>query len=234
MALEHVLQTRGWQGLWCGLVPTLLRVGVGMGVYFFCLNQLGAGPRDRAKRQKSSSFLLFSSGFVSRSVAALLVQPLTVIKTRFEAGDRAYGKGALRNLIGIARKERMKGLFRGVIPTVMRDAPFSGIYLLLYTNLTRLLSAPSSPLPSDTPRSAFQGLLAGTYPPTHTHNDTNTPTSHTPYRYYCPPRTHIHPHTHTFSFEPRGTPSNTTTTAPRTRTRARAHAHLGLPCLVIP
>lgn len=31
MALQHVLETRGWTGLWCGLVPTVLRVGVGMG-----------------------------------------------------------------------------------------------------------------------------------------------------------------------------------------------------------
>lgn len=143
MALQHVVANRGWTGLWCGMVPTVLRVGVGMGVYFFCLNRLGAGPLDSSSSPRSSSassLLLFSSGVISRSMAALIVQPLTVIKTRFEAGDRAYGKGVVRNLVGILKRERLRGLFRGVIPTVLRDAPFSGIYLLIYTRLSRLVN----------------------------------------------------------------------------------------------
>ena len=142
LALQHVVANRGWTGLWCGLVPTVLRVGVGMGVYFFCLNRLGAGPRDSSSPQTKSvsSLLLFSSGAVSRGMAALIVQPLTVIKTRFEAGDRAYGKGVFRNLVGILKRERLRGIFRGVIPTILRDAPFSGIYLLIYTRLSKLVS----------------------------------------------------------------------------------------------
>jgi hypothetical protein len=31
MALHHIVETRGWTGLWSGMVPTVLRVGLGMG-----------------------------------------------------------------------------------------------------------------------------------------------------------------------------------------------------------
>ena len=148
LALQHVLTTRGYRGLWCGLVPTIWRVGVGMGVYFYGLSALGAAPRNSSspeQKPSSSSLALFSSGFISRAMASFAVQPLTVIKTRFEAGDRSFGQGVIRNLIGIARTEQgVRGLFRGIVPTMLRDAPFSGIYVLLYTRILRLLNPPST------------------------------------------------------------------------------------------
>jgi solute carrier family 25, member 38 len=174
LALQHVLATRGYRGLWCGLVPTIWRVGVGMGVYFYGLSALGAAPRNSsspAQKPSTSSLALFSSGFISRAMASFAVHPLTVIKTRFEAGDRSFGQGVIRNLIGIARTEQgVRGLFRGIVPTMLRDAPFSGIYVLLYTRILLLVNPPSTDggsagVGSVLPRPVITfmtGILAGT------------------------------------------------------------------------
>ena len=51
----------------------------------------------------------------------------------------------VQNIAGIVRQEGVRGLMRGAYPTILRDAPYSGIYLLMYTQISRLLG-PDGPL----------------------------------------------------------------------------------------
>jgi hypothetical protein len=53
-------------------------------------------------------------------------------------------------LVHIARTERLPGLFSGLGSTILRDAPFSGLYLLMYTRLKRVVEE-SKLLPPATP-----------------------------------------------------------------------------------
>ena len=64
---------------------------------------------------------------------------MTVIKTRLEGGV-AYAN-VLSGLAHVARTERLAGLFTGVWPTVLRDAPYSGLYLMLYETLRPRVAA---------------------------------------------------------------------------------------------
>ncbi|EKX45430.1 hypothetical protein GUITHDRAFT_108697 [Guillardia theta CCMP2712] len=110
-----------------------------MGIYFFCLNHLHVPVVLESNKgmlqqpQQQSSLTIFSVGFFARGLAAAAVMPFTVVKTRFEAGDRWYGNGIIQTLRGIARAEHPTALFRGFLPTILRDSPFSGVYLLLYS-----------------------------------------------------------------------------------------------------
>ena len=68
-----------------------------------------------------------ASGF-ARALASTLLCPVTIVKTRMEYS----GKGAVNYrdtwhaLLTIAKAEGPRGLFRGLVPTVMTNAPFSG------------------------------------------------------------------------------------------------------------
>lgn len=63
--------------------------------------------------------------------------PVTVVKTRMEYGGPgvpAY-RGTLHALGTIARTEGLRGLYRGLGPTILSNAPFSAIYYMFYTRL---------------------------------------------------------------------------------------------------
>lgn len=66
--------------------------------------------------------------------------PVTVLKVRYESDYYAY-----RSLLGagrdIVRTEGFRGLFAGFGATAARDAPYAGLYVLIYEQLKRRLSS---------------------------------------------------------------------------------------------
>ncbi|XP_036777592.2 mitochondrial glycine transporter isoform X2 [Manis pentadactyla] len=130
--LSTVVRTESLSGLWKGMTPSIVRCIPGIGVYFGTLYSLKQYFLQGCPPTCLESVLL---GMVSRSVAGVCVSPITVIKTRYESGRFGYESiyAALRS---IYCSEGHRGLFSGLTATLLRDAPFSGIYLMFY-NQTR-------------------------------------------------------------------------------------------------
>lgn len=75
-----------------------------------------------------------SLGIAARTLSGSLLIPITVIKTRYESGVYKYqSMGEALRLI--YKYEGIKGLSSGLAPTLLRDAPYSGLYLMFYTQL---------------------------------------------------------------------------------------------------
>ncbi|KAJ5107899.1 Mitochondrial glycine transporter [Penicillium angulare] len=142
------------RGLWRGTLPSALRTGFGSALYFTSLNalrqtvaQTNAPLLTNATQTKSSSALPklsntanLATGAVARVAAGFVMMPVTVIKVRYESDYYAY-----RSLIGagrdIVRTEGFRGLFAGFGATAARDAPYAGLYVLIYEQLKRRLTS---------------------------------------------------------------------------------------------
>ena len=68
--------------------------------------------------------------------------PFTVVKTRMESGAFTY-RSVGAALASILRAEGVRGLARGLGPTLARDVPFSSLYLAFYDLLKKKVRSPS-------------------------------------------------------------------------------------------
>ncbi|GBN72280.1 Mitochondrial glycine transporter [Araneus ventricosus] len=133
----QVLKNEKMIGLWRGTLPSIMRCVPGVGMYFSSLHwlQTNYGSEDPSPVES------ICFGVLARSFAGATLLPVTVLKTRYESGVYAYNSLS-EALCKIYRLEGRKGLFSGLVPTLLRDAPFSGIYLMFYTQTKKMV--PSS------------------------------------------------------------------------------------------
>lgn len=153
----YVIRTEKLQGLWRGITPSLTRTVPGIGVYFCSLHTIRShfGSTDPHPLES------LAIGGTARSISGLSMLPFTVIKTRFESGQFKEYKGITEALIMIYKKEGLKGLFSGTSATLLRDAPFSGLYLMFYSQTKKFVKT-SGLAEQQTPVTIFScGVIAG-------------------------------------------------------------------------
>lgn len=81
------------------------------------------------------------AGGLSRALAGVVLSPISLIKTRLEATG-SFGLQGRNNIYTVARdivaKDGVRGLWRGCVPSVLSNAPFSAIYFSVYSYLKSL------------------------------------------------------------------------------------------------
>lgn len=176
-AARWMVRYEGIGSLWKGTTASLIRVAPGTGLYFAHLNVLSTAYRSGRNLERPLSPLETGCiGFLSRASVALLSCPVSVVKTRLEyqsSSEKLY-HGTWDAFLKIFRYEHPRAFWTGLWPTVMRDAPFSMLYIGCYAWLRRQLAAgtgpwalsaaasPGSPWRADMiVLSALSGLLAG-------------------------------------------------------------------------
>jgi len=122
-----VVKTERLRGLWKGVTPSVVRTVPGVGLYFSVLNTVKA-KLDIAQPTALQNLMI---GGASRTLAGSILLPFTVIKARYESGFFGY-TGVTNAFFAIYRQEGVRGLWSGMCATVLRDAPFSGLYLMFY------------------------------------------------------------------------------------------------------
>ncbi|KAL4647967.1 solute carrier family 25 member 38 isoform X1 [Arapaima gigas] len=131
----NVVRTEKVLGLWKGVSPSFVRCIPGVGIYFSTFYSLKQHFFPERAPNAGEAVLL---GAGARSVAGVCMLPVTVIKTRFESGQYNYRSvlGALRSVYEL---EGPRALFSGLTATLLRDAPFSGIYVMFYSQTKKSL-----------------------------------------------------------------------------------------------
>lgn len=152
---EVVTRQGGVLGLWRGLGPSLARTVPGVGLYFSSVTWLRENICDTRPTCVQSVLV----GGLARGFAGSVLIPATVIKTRLESGLYSYN-GVVSALKHIIKTEGVRGLTAGLGPTLARDVPFSGLYLMFYEQLKQQLTFSCSTSTAPTLAGLGAGLLA--------------------------------------------------------------------------
>jgi len=150
-AFMDIVHTRGFQGLYSGLSPTLVEIipyaGLQFGTYD-TFKRWGMAWNHRysntAAEDNLSSFQLFLCGLAAGTCAKLVCHPLDVVKKRFQIeglqrhpryGARVEHR-AYRNMPDamqrIFRLEGWAGLYKGIIPSTVKAAPAGAVTFVAY------------------------------------------------------------------------------------------------------
>ena len=81
----------------------------------------------------------FFIGALAKTISDALTFPLNLIKTRYESEFYSYKSlsHAFKTIFG---SEGIRGLYRGLAPTLIRDVGYSGVYFVLYTKIKMSLN----------------------------------------------------------------------------------------------
>jgi len=149
-----IYQNEGVRAFWKAAAPTFCRVAPGAALYFSLLQTFQSVPPPRfavqgrdmgGKEGRQAPYPVWyntACSATARACTAFILSPTTVLKTRMEmsavpisglgTAPPAANLGMIALARDIFRKEGVCAFWRGVIPTLVRDVPFSSIYFPAY------------------------------------------------------------------------------------------------------
>ena len=132
-----IVRYEGVKQLWRGTSVSLLRAVPGVALYFTSLQSLQVlfSPMFTSNQPSWAQGLLL--GGTARSFVGITLLPLTVLKVNYEAERRLLASVRLR---GFLKSVTHNGaLWRGLIPTLLRDTPYSALYYAFYSQFRKII-----------------------------------------------------------------------------------------------
>eukprot|EP01025_Chloroclados_australasicus_P062391 TRINITY_DN8196_c0_g1_i1.p1 TRINITY_DN8196_c0_g1~~TRINITY_DN8196_c0_g1_i1.p1 ORF type:complete len:342 (+),score=20.26 TRINITY_DN8196_c0_g1_i1:85-1026(+) len=122
-AIQTIWRAEGVRGLYAGIVPSILASGVSWGLYWTVYQAFKARSSQNSGDWRSH----FSSAVQASMMGILITNPLWVVRTRLmlqvryrglNSGAQEY-HGIVHCFYSIARKEGIKGFYKGIVPALM-------------------------------------------------------------------------------------------------------------------
>ncbi|KAF9120573.1 hypothetical protein BGW39_011265 [Mortierella sp. 14UC] len=158
--VKKIARYEGASSLWRGLSPTLAMSIPATIIYFVGYDYLKDVLSEEAAAlspgmvfgktfiydYRESLAPLVAGGF-ARTVAATVISPLELFRTRMQSvhtdtkGNAGLFRGVSQGIVAMVRTEGALSLWRGLAPTLWRDVPFSAIYWVGYENIKKRIVA---------------------------------------------------------------------------------------------
>ena len=131
--IKQIFHLEGPRGFFRGGLLGVGKSTLGAGIFFTGLENVHGLTQDLRKiKYIHSGFIDFLDAGLSKIVTTFLVNPITVLKTRFEVVGINEYKSIKDAIKSIYMNEGAKGFYKGILATMIRDVPYSGIQYSSY------------------------------------------------------------------------------------------------------
>jgi len=147
--LRNIFQNEGFNGIYAGVKPTLIMSIPNTILYFSAYEEISNRLRKKFANNEiwENTAVPLISGSIARIIATTSTAPLELIRTRQAVPSKSKvsypeGKNSLslkQEFSILIKNQGISSLFRGLAPTLLRDAPFSALYWLCLEKFRRIL-----------------------------------------------------------------------------------------------
>uniref|UniRef100_A0A1B6M4R4 Mitochondrial thiamine pyrophosphate carrier n=2 Tax=Graphocephala atropunctata TaxID=36148 RepID=A0A1B6M4R4_9HEMI len=151
--LKTIVKEEGFRGLWRGLTPTLLQIGPLSGLQFAIFNFLKRALQDVEWLGKNGSLTVTGTmvaGSVSGFTAKVITYPMDLSRKRlqlqgFQRARIGFGKNfsctSLTTCLSeTVRAETYSGLFKGLLPSLLKASIVNALIFTFYEKTRSILS----------------------------------------------------------------------------------------------
>lgn len=144
--LKHIGKTQGITGLWRGFIPTIAASIPAASFYYIGYEYIRDTLSPILARNKSVNYNIqkltyvnpeslspLISGSLARMVTGVALSPVELIRTRLQSNLCGSSISEVCfDLKTLTRNHGISSLWKGLLPTLFRDVPFSAIYWSIY------------------------------------------------------------------------------------------------------
>nr|CDJ87713.1 Mitochondrial substrate solute carrier and Small-subunit processome and Transcription factor E2F dimerisation partner (TDP) domain containing protein [Haemonchus contortus] len=148
-AFVKITRNEGIRSLWSGLSPTLVMAVPATVFYYSLYDRLVTHFQYKLRCRRKLSpekicppdwMAAMFAGAMARTAAGTIVSPLEMIRTKMQSEQLNYRDIGQALRVTISTRG-ISGFYLGLLPTLLRDIPFSAIYWAAYDTLKRRLLA---------------------------------------------------------------------------------------------
>ena len=133
VVVEMYKANGGIKVFWNGLTPSICRSVPVVAIYFTSIELF---RNLNFKNRSYEYFTLFLTGAAARTIADVSMFPLSLIKTHYES-DLYKHKNMITAFKTVITENGVRGLYKGLSPTLLRDINYSGIHYMIYSILKK-------------------------------------------------------------------------------------------------
>jgi len=131
--IKEIFHKEGFKGFFRGGLTSLGKSTLSAGVFFTGLENVHVLTNHlRDIKSIPPNLIDFFNACCSRTLTTLTINPMNVIKTRFEVVGSNQYNSILHAVKSIYQKDGIKGFYKGIVPTIIRDVPYSGLQYSSY------------------------------------------------------------------------------------------------------